>query len=128
MPDTQLLTPAQCAQLSPNQVMHDGQVITFVPPPSRWQSGVTFVRGVFSDGGEPSSSRILSFILSLAVIVFLGGVLRHVCRLTDTVALGLYLTNLPIIVASLVALMSAPYAINRASGSVSEIISSLRKG
>ena len=74
-----------------------------------------FIKGVFSDGGEPSSSRMLSFIVSLAVVCILGGVFRHVCRLTDATQLGIWLSNLP-------------YTVNRASGSVSEIISSLRKG
>ena len=92
------------------------------------RGSASFIRGVFSDQGEPSSSRILTFVLAIAVVVFLGGVFRHICRLTDATQLGLFLSNLPLIIGALIGLMAAPYTINKASGSVSDIIGSLKRG
>lgn len=87
----------------------------------------SFVRGVFSDGDVPSSSRILTFALSVGTFVLLAYVIRHVCAIKDTAALALWLTSLPIVIGALIGFSAAPYAINRGSGTVTDILSSLRK-
>lgn len=92
-------------------------------PPERKE----FWRSVFSDSGEPSSSRILTALLSLGALGILTAIVVHLIRLHDPAQLSLWLTALPGIVLGLVGFSSAPYAMNRASGSISDILSSLRK-
>lgn len=87
----------------------------------------TFVSGVFSDGDVPSSSRVLSFILAMATVGILIGVFRHVCLIKDTTALGMWLANIPMIIAALVGLISAPYLINRGSASITDIFTAFKK-
>lgn len=86
-----------------------------------------FVKRVFSDGGEPSSSRILTFVLAFVVAGVLIGVFRHVCHLKDNTALGLWLTALPLIIGALAGLMVVPYGVNRAGSSVSDIIGAFKR-
>lgn len=87
----------------------------------------TFIREVFSDDGAPSSSRILTFILSLASLGIVVGVMYHVCHIVDASTLGLWLTALPSIIMALIGLSAAPYAINRGTGSISDVINSLKR-
>jgi hypothetical protein len=86
-----------------------------------------FWRGVFSDSGEPSSSRVLTVILSTGSLGIIAAIIVHLIRLHDPAQLSLWLTSLPSIVFGLVGFSSAPYAMNRASGSISDILSNLRK-
>jgi hypothetical protein len=86
-----------------------------------------FWRGVFSDSGEPSSSRVLTVVLSIGSLGIVTAIVVHLIRLHDPATLSLWLTALPGIVFGLVGFSSAPYAMNRASGSITDILSSLRK-
>lgn len=88
---------------------------------------LTFIKAVFSDSGEPSSSRILMFILAIVVAVILVGVFRHVCKLTDNVALGQWLGALPLLIGALAGLMVVPYGVNRAGSSISDFASMFKK-
>lgn len=90
-------------------------------PPDR------FWARVFSDSGEPSSSRILTAVLSIGALGILSAIVVHLIRLHDPAQLSLWLTALPGIVLGLVGFSSAPYVANRASGSITDILSSLRK-
>lgn len=90
-------------------------------PPDR------FWARVFSDSGEPSSSRILTAVLSIGALGILTGIVVHLIRLHDPAQLSLWLTALPGIVLGLVGFSSAPYAMNRASGSIADILTNLRK-
>ncbi|MFP5230792.1 MAG: hypothetical protein ACLGXA_24510 [Acidobacteriota bacterium] len=92
-------------------------------PPERKE----FWRGVFSDSGEPSSSRVLTVVLSTGNLGLLTTIVVHLIRLHDPAQLSLWLTALPGIVLGLVGFSSAPYAMNRASGSITDILASLRK-
>lgn len=86
----------------------------------------TFWRSVFSDSGEPSSSRILTALLSIGSLGLLTSIVMHLIHLHDPAQLSLWLTALPGVVLGLVGFSSAPYAMNRASGSISDILSNLR--
>ena len=90
-------------------------------------SFANFIKGVFSDGDVPSSSRILTFALCVANFALIAASVRHVCAIKDTAALALWLTSLPLIIGALIGFSAAPYAINRGSGTVTDILSSLRK-
>jgi hypothetical protein len=48
---------------------------------------IEFVKGAFSDGGDPSSSRIISAVCALAVIAWGTHVVVHTHALPDPVAL-----------------------------------------
>lgn len=84
-----------------------------------------FICKVFSDGGEPSSSRILTFIITVFDVVILSVIFHHMFRMTDNAALGQWLGALPFIIAALVGFAATPYAINRSTCSVSDIISAV---
>jgi hypothetical protein len=49
----------------------------------------------------------------------------HLTQITDPVALGVWLGAVPVVLASLTGLFAAPYGLNKASGSVSDIVKSL---
>jgi hypothetical protein len=85
----------------------------------------SFLRGAFSDGGEPSSSRVISAFLAIAVTGILIGVFWHVCRTADIAALGQWLGALPGVIGALIALMAAPYGINKGSTTISQAIDSI---
>jgi hypothetical protein len=86
-----------------------------------------FWASVFSDSGEPSSSRVLTVVLSTGSLGLLTAIVVHLIRLHDPAQLSLWLTALPGVLLGLVGFSSAPYAMNRASGSITDILSSLRK-
>lgn len=86
----------------------------------------SFWRGVFSDSGEPSSSRILTALLSIGTLALLTVIVVHLIRLHDPAQLSLWLTSLPGIFVGLVGFGAAPYTVNRASGSITDILSSFR--
>jgi len=85
-----------------------------------------FWRGVFSDGGSPSSSRILTAILSLGTLGVIVAIVVHLIRLEDPAQLSLWLTALPGTIFSLVGLACSPYAVNRTTGSLSDFFQSFR--
>jgi len=87
-----------------------------------------FLQRVFSDSGEPSSSRVLTFTLAAVCSVLLCVIVHHICRITDPGQLGLWLTSFPAIVCALVAFVNAPYLINRGSGSMSDFVAIFKKG
>ena len=86
----------------------------------------SYWKRVFSDDGEPSSSRILTVILSCGSLGLLTAIITHLIRLHDPAQLSLWLTAMPGLILGLVGMSAAPYATNRASGSISEILSNLR--
>lgn len=92
-------------------------------PVGRGVGFVPFWRGVFSDGGTPSSSRVDTCWLAIAVTFILFGVFRQVCAITDPALLRQWPGSLPLIIAALVGLIIAPYTVNRVSGSITSIVS-----
>jgi hypothetical protein len=97
----------------------DGQQQTPTTKPGFW-------RGVFSDSGEPSSSRVLTVVLSIGSLGIIVAIVVHLIHLHDPAQLSLWLTSLPGIILGMVGMSSAPYTVNRASGSISDIFNSLR--
>lgn len=82
-----------------------------------------FAQRVFSDGGEPSSSRILTCLLAIGCFTVLWLLVRHICKVQDNAALGLWLAALPAIIFALIAFVNAPYLINRGAGTLSDLAS-----
>lgn len=89
---------------------------------------LSFLQGAFSDNSEPSSSRLIMGMLSLVVSGILCGLFYHLARVTDLAQLSLWLASTPILIASLIALMVAPYTINRFAGNVTDMVAAGKKG
>lgn len=88
------------------------------------------LREIFSDGAL-SSSRILMYWLSALVSALLWLIVRHLLTVTDVAILGVWLSSLPYLIVALIALIAAPYTVNKAGGTLSEImqaIMSMKKG
>jgi hypothetical protein len=82
-----------------------------------------FVKGLLSDGTEPSSTRFLMVVFSFATVRILFLVIHHLTELKDIGLLGIWLGNLPLLIASLIGLISTPYAINRGVTSLNNVAS-----
>ena len=86
----------------------------------------SFVRAAYSDNGQPSSSRILTFILAIVSSKILLKIAVHVIAITDPVALASWLGALPLLISALVLFFTAPYGVNVGSGTVSDLINTLK--
>jgi hypothetical protein len=105
----------------------DGSVIVESTSVTTLKGSANFIRGMFSDQGEPSSSRVLTCILALVTAGILIGVVRHVCALKDPQTLTLWLGALPIFVTSMTVFFLSPYTVKVGSASLSDVIGSFRK-
>ena len=86
-----------------------------------------FWRSVYSEpDGSGSSSRILTFILALVASTILVIITLHLIHITDVALLTAWLASLPLIIAALVAFFTAPYGVNKGSGSFTDIVSILK--
>jgi len=85
-----------------------------------------FVRDAYSDNGNPSSSRILTFILALVSSKVVLNVFNHIIALSDAAALATWLGALPLIISALVLFFTAPYGVNVGSGTVSDLLNTLK--
>jgi hypothetical protein len=72
--------------------------------------------GAVEENGMPSSSRIHMIWWSGVCTVIAAAVFWHMIHLSDTVRLGMWLSNLPILTLCLTALMQSGYLINQGSG------------
>jgi hypothetical protein len=85
-----------------------------------------WIRSMLSEpDGTGSSSRTLMLALASLVGAILWRLFDHLNRLTDPVMLGVWLGAVPVIVGSLVAVFLAPYGVNKAGGTVSDIVGSI---
>lgn len=88
----------------------------------------TFLKGVYSESdGTPSSSRILSLILALVASFVLIVVTLHIIKIQDLSILTVWLSSLPLLISSLVLFFTAPYGVNKGSGSISDLLSLFKK-
>lgn len=89
---------------------------------------INFIKGVFSDDkGTPSSTRIIMFLLAAVSSFVLVRMSIHIVHLTDLGALAIWLSDLPLIIASLVAFFTAPYTVSNSVSSIADVLRSLRK-
>jgi hypothetical protein len=118
-------TPAPATTATPAPAPSPAPVI--VPTVTRlpWP---TFLQRVLSDNGEPSSSRVLTLALAAVCASILCILIKHVCKVSDAAELGLWLTSLPSFIFALIALINAPYLINKGSGTLSDVMSVFKKG
>ena len=86
-----------------------------------------FIKSVFSEpDGTGSSSRVLTFILATVASAVLWVITGHIIKITDAAILTAWLTSLPIIIGALVLFFTAPYGVNKGSGSVTDIVSIIK--
>jgi cytochrome c oxidase assembly factor CtaG len=71
--------------------------------------------------GTPSSSRCLLFILAFFTMWIIWRVIHHVFTLTDPAIITIYMSNLPLLVTTLIGLMAAPYTINQGKATFADI-------
>ena len=74
-----------------------------------------FMRGVFSDRGQPSSARLLSFWLSISSMALIWWMVRHAMNL-DKEATMIWVGGLPAIIYALAAFAISPFGIGKMAG------------
>lgn len=79
--------------------------------PHEFRRMKTFIKDVFSDNGNPSCSRVTSFILSVGCLVILACLFHHLMYLTGA-AISMWLPNMPYIIVAMGAFSQCPYGIN----------------
>ena len=86
-----------------------------------------FLRSTYSEAdGNGSSSRILTTILALVSCGVIWIIVQHLIHITDVAVLTAWLTSFPIIIGALVLFFTAPYGVNKGSGSMTDIINILK--
>lgn len=80
-----------------------------------------FVKGMFSEGDAPSSSRVLSFWLSVSSMGVIWFAIRHMMVLPAD-QLMIWVNGLPYIIASLAFFAVSPYGIAKAGQSFSDFL------
>jgi hypothetical protein len=91
------------------------------------QVGKWMLSVVSEPDGTGSSARVLTLALAGLVGCILLKLIDYLCRITDPVALGVWLGALPVLMGALVAVFLAPYGVNKASNSLSDIVGSLMR-
>jgi hypothetical protein len=77
---------------------------------------MNFWKSVFSDGGEPSSSRVLSALLAVVAAFVILKLAFRICSVGDVAVLALLVGNFPTILAALAGVVIAPYSVNKVAG------------
>jgi hypothetical protein len=83
-----------------------------------------YLRDAFSDNGQPSASRLLMGIFSLFTITILYKTFSHLVKLSEAsngVILTIWLSNLPLIITSLCALIALPYTVSRGASALTDL-------
>ncbi len=83
-----------------------------------------YLYACFSDNGSPSSSRLLMGFFSLFTVCILWRILSHLLKVSNdgnATMLGIWLSNLPLIITALCALIALPYTVNRGSNAISSL-------
>ena len=70
----------------------------------------SFIGKAFSEGDQPSSSRITSTWLSISSMTLIWFVVRHMLYLS-TDKLSIWMGNLPLVIGALATFSTAPYGI-----------------
>lgn len=84
-----------------------------------------FIAGVFSDNGAPSSSRILTFMLSMFSTLILWGIFRYLKGVHDPTVVSAWMANMPMVIGGFAAFCSVPYTVNRGAGAITDIMNAV---
>jgi len=85
-----------------------------------------FVKDMLSDGGVPSSARVLTVWLSVSSMALIWWMVRHMMNLGDG-QLQAWITGLPYIIGALAFFAASPYAISKGGSSLSDVAAAFRK-
>ena len=81
-----------------------------------------WLRGVLSEpDGTPSSTRVLMYAFSVFSMWLLWHCFYHIFQLTDVTQITIWLSNMPMLIASLIGLIALPYGINKGTATFSDI-------
>jgi hypothetical protein len=87
----------------------------------------SFWKGVFCEtDGTPSASRVIMFMLSLVVSYCVIILVRALIAM-DAARAGVFLASFPYVIGALALLITAPYAVNKGSGALSDLVQMFRK-
>lgn len=83
---------------------------------------VDFCKRMLSESdGSPSSSRCLMFIFAFFSMWTIQRVVEHTFKLTDPTIVALYMSNIPMLITTLMGLIALPYGINKSTTTMSDI-------
>jgi hypothetical protein len=88
-----------------------------------------WLSAAFSDNGNPSSTRLLMGFFSLFTVGIIWKILSHLLKLSEAsngVILAIWLSNLPLIITALCALIALPYSVSRGASAISDLASMAR--
>jgi hypothetical protein len=71
--------------------------------------------------GTPSSTRVLMFAFSGFSMHLIWGCFRHIYTLSDPIQVSVWLSNMPMLITSLIGLIALPYGINKGTATFSDI-------
>ncbi len=73
---------------------------------------------VSGEDGTISSSRVLMYVFSIFSMVIIGLIVNRILSSDNPAVIGMYLSNLPFVITSLMGLISLPYGINKSAAAV----------
>lgn len=79
-----------------------------------------FLQGLYTDNGSPSSSRVLSAVLSIGCLVIIAVLFRYLLNV-DAARLAVWLPNAPYVIVALAVFAQSPYGMNRFSSMFKQI-------
>ena len=81
-----------------------------------------WLRGVLSEpDGTPSSTRVLMYAFSIFSMWLIWRCFFHIFRLHDPTLVTIWLSNMPMLVTTLIGLIALPYGINKGTATFSDI-------
>lgn len=83
-----------------------------------------WIKSAFSEKGQPSSSRLLMAVFSVFTMAVIWKILSHLLKLSEAgneAMLGVWLSNLPMVISALCLLIALPYTIARGTSAISEL-------
>lgn len=81
-----------------------------------WQNFKGFMVSAFSENGQPSSSRILSAVLSVWSMAVISWSLHHALKIEDPAKLLTWVGGLPAIIYALATFAVSPYGLTKITG------------
>jgi hypothetical protein len=100
----------------------------FICMKEKFNALLALMRSAISeDDGSISSTRILMFFFSFLTAAIIWRIVAHVLRLTDIALVGVWLANLPLLIAALMGLIALPYTVNKGTATLSDIAGLFRR-
>lgn len=82
---------------------------------SLWERTISFLGKAFSENGQPSSSRLVGFWLSISSMALIWFMVRHMMS-QPLDKLQVWVGGLPIIIGALATFSISPYGVSKLAG------------